>query len=309
MNRKRRQDKGISDDALRLFAYLDGELDVEERRAFESAVSDDPGLASDVTAFRRLFATLRSLEPLAPSSDFKVRVLGQICTVPSLWARLRGWFTGAWTPARVPNAILAHLEGELTPRQAGALTAFLSSDPEAARAAHEWKALVARLDQVPVLRPSEGFADRVMARLAHASAPAKAPVMASLRRRLAGLWPRRRERLAALSGVAFGPTAVVVATSYMILSNPLVTPSNLLSFVWAKGAGLASGLGESAFGGVLESGTLGGAYQLIRSVSLSGPAVALGLTAFAALTLLSGWILYRNLIKVTPPMDRHYVAA
>ena len=306
--RKHRQMTEPDDRVLRLFAYLDGELDREARKALEAELAGSSALSGELARCRALYAALDGLQGFAPSPDFKARVMAAISAPAPLWIRARDWLFGA--PGATgfgPNPFAATHESGLTARQARALAAFVASDPEAGVAAREWRSLMDRLDSVPHLAPSQGFGDRVMARLAAETVAQAEPSRVTLAQRLNRLWPRRRERLAAISGVAFGPTAVVAATAYMILSNPLVTPSNLLSFLWAKGSTVVVSLAETLFGGALESGAVGGVYAFLTGIPLSGATLALGLAAFGGLTALSGWILYRNVIKVTS-MDRHYAA-
>ncbi|MDH3222785.1 MAG: hypothetical protein OEO23_03645 [Gemmatimonadota bacterium] len=311
MIRKRPQSRArLSEETLELFSYLDGELATEARRAFEHRLRAEPALESILGEWKGLFDAVHALEDFAPSPDFKVRVMAVLSAEPSVWQRGRDWLLG-WGRSHHPamNPFVAAHEGQLSPRQSRALAAYVSQQPEARAAARAWAALLGHLDAVPRLAPGAGFSDRVMAQLQVRGVELRQPSLVD--RLVARLWPGRRERLAAISGVAVGPTAVVGATAYMILSNPLVTPANLLAFLWAKGSAFAGSLTEAAVGVVgdtLEGGAVGWAWSLFEGFALSGPLLAAGLVAFGALTALSSWILYRNVIKVTP-MEAPYVTA
>ncbi len=171
----------------------------------------------------------------------------------------------------------------------------------------QWRRMFRRLSETPELAPSEGFANRVMARVP-TQQPAVAPSrVRSLAARVATLLPRRRERLAAVSGVAVGPTAVLGALAYMVFSNPLTTPSTVLSYVWAKAMAALSLTTQALLGGALESAALRTAYGFFEVFTGSGALVAGSLIAFAGMTMVAGWVLYRYLIKI-PSMDQRYAS-
>ncbi len=308
MIRKRPQSRArLSEEILELFSYLDGELAAEARGTFEQRLRAEPALASSLKDWKGLFDAVHTLEDFAPSPDFKVRVMAVLSSEPSLWQRGRDWLLG-WGLSNRPatNPFVAAHEGQLSPRQSRALAAYVAQQPEARAAARSWAALLGQLDAVPRMAPGAGFSERVMAQLQVRGVELRQPSFVD--RLVTRLWPGRRERLAAISGVAVGPTAVVGATAYMILSNPLVTPGNLLAFLWAKGSDIAGSLGEAVVGSAFESGAVGMAWSLFEGFALSGPLLAAGLVAFGGLTALSSWILYRNVIKVTS-MEAPYVTA
>ena len=308
MIRKRNQFRErLGAQTLELFSYLDGEMAGEALASFEARLQDDPRLGAEHAEWKGLFEALRALEAYAPSPDFQVRVMAVLSAEPSLLERSIGWLLGR-NPAREreTNPFVAAHEGQLARRHARALAAYVAKDPDARAAAGAWSSLLERLDGLPRLAPSHGFADGVMARLEATGVQMRKPSLAA--RLAARLWPGRRERLAALGGVAVGPTAVVGATAYMILSNPLATPTNLLSFVWAKATALVSAVGEAAIGNAFETGAVGTAWSLLEGLASSGPVLAAAALSFGALTVLSSWILYRNVIKVTP-MEAPYVPA
>lgn len=286
----------------RIFRYLDGEFRAGEAVEFERKIAADAVLAAEVRSFRGVLAALDQLAGFAPSPDFKVRVLAALHAGRSWRARLRAWIGGG-SFAIVPNALAALLDESLSTRQAKALSAFVARDPEAAGALAVWKRLYDQLDRLPVHQPAAGFQDRVMARV-----PAAAPVRSAsssdigLLHRIRRLWPRPADRLAAASGIAFGPTTAVLATAYMLFSNnPLVTASNVVSFLWTKSASALSGLLEGGLGS-----TAGTMFGYLDGLAPQGAAIAVSAVLFACLTLASAWILYRNIIRV-PASERRYV--
>ena len=286
--------------ARRLFSYLDGELRPDERIRFKREIERDPVLQAEVHACRSLFAAIRSMEPHAPARDLKVRVIASLQMRPAALSRLWSWLTGGsgWSVANVFDDL--H-DGILSARQARALKSLVSRDPEAAAALDDWGRLHRELGRLAVLAPADGFDERVMARVRVRDGKRS---RAGLRRILAGLWPRRQERLAAASGVAFGPTAAVVATGYMLFANnPLLTLSSLAEFFRSR---VVAALPD-AFTGTFNTGA--GVLSEVVSASLAGvgtaPALVGGFVLLAGLTALSGWILYRNVARTTELERRH----
>ena len=285
-----------------MFSYLDGELGAGERAAFEDEISRDPGLAAEVQAFRSLMTTLDELADFSPSPDFKARVIASLRTRASARARLWSWLASSVYPT-VPNVFAALLDEGLSVRQARTLSAFVARDPDAAAALASWKHLYEQLDGLPAFVPADGFGERVMARVAASRAPVRS--RAPLASRIRGWLPRRRERLAAASGIAFGPTAAFAVTAYMVFSNPLVTASNVASFAWGKGTAALSGLGQALFGSAATSPATGRVFGLLDGVAAPAPSVAAVLLLLGGLTLVSAWILYKNVVKVSALEGRH----
>ena len=278
--------------ATRLFAYLDGELSPADRAAFQAEAAADPSLQAELRVFRSIFASMKDLESPAPPSDLEVTVIAALQTRPTPLHRLWNWFAGSLhgPPASPFDAIL---DGRLTTRQAAALSSLAARDAEAARVLAGWRRLGRELLRLPEFAPSDGFADRVMARVRLPEAP---PSRAGALVRLRSLLPRRQERLAAASGIAFGPTAAVAGMAYLLFANnPLVTLGNLGSFLWNKGQdaflGVSQGLIDAGVGIPAAPGGFAG--------MVSAPAIAASLLLVGGLTLASAWILYRNIFRTT----------
>ena len=285
----------------RMFSYLDGELGPAEQALFERETAADPVSSARTEAFRSLLSTLDELAAFAPSHDFAVRVMAALQARRSLWTRMFAWLDGNAVPA-APNVLANLLDEGLSRGQARTLSAFLARDPEAAAALVSWRRLCHRLDHLAGFAPSADFADRVMANVK--AAPASVRRRGTLTDRLRALWPRRGNRLAAASGIAFGPTALAGVTAYMLVSgNPLVTASNVASFVWTKLSTAMSGLVEAAF-----SGPSGSAFGILDVLAAPPPVLVAGLVLFGGLTLVSGWVLYKNVVKVSELKSRYVPA-
>lgn len=309
----------------RMLSYLDGRLSTGERDAYEAKLAADPAQAREVESHRALVATLDEMATYVPSSDFRVRVLAFLNTPESWWTRLRRRLVG--TPPPMSNVFAAFLDEGLAPRQARALAAFVARDPEAAAALAGWERLFGELGTLPGFDPSEGFADRVMARVGvrRQHQVARPEVARAGGRRLADIvglpaagrywevatawidarWPTPRDRFAVTSGMAVGPVAVFFVTLHMLSGNPLLTTSNVASFLRTRVGGAASQLADAVSGNSTANYALGRVSGLLDTWTLSGPTLAAGLILFGALTLLSAWILYRNVVKLSRSENRY----
>lgn len=311
--------------AERMFSYLEGKLSAVERDAYEAELAADPARAREVEGQRALLATLDEMAAYAPSGDFRVRVLASLNTPEPWWTRLRRRFVG--TPQPVSNVFAALLDEGLTARQARALTAFAARDAEAAAALEGWKRLFGELGSLPGFEPSEGFADRVMARVRvleeqRAARPEAARpggnrlfgfpnLPAPTRYRelaaawIAARWPTPQDRFAVTSGVAVGPVAAFLVTLHMLSSHPLLTTSNVASFLRTRVGGAVSQLEHAVSGHPLANSAMGQVSVIMDTWDLSSSTLATGLIVFGALTLISAWVLYRNVVKVPQSESRH----
>lgn len=289
MKRNRSTTDTLDPRATRLFAYLDGELSPAHRAAFEAEVAADPALRSELRVFRSIFASMKHMESHSPPPDLEVSVIAALQTRPTPLHRLWNWFAGS-LHAPPPGPFDAILDGRLTTRQAATLSSLAARDAEAARVLAGWRRLGRELSRLPEFAPAAGFADRVMARV---RVPEPSRSRAGALARLRGLWPRRQERLAAASGIAFGPTAAVAGMAYLLFANnPLVTLSNLGSFLWNRGqeAFLAVTQGLIDAGSGIPAASAGGFAGMV-----SAPAILASLVIVGGLMLASAWILYRNI--------------
>ena len=309
----------------RMFSYLDDKLSAVERDAYEAELAADPERASEVEGQRALLDTLDEMAAYAPSNDFRVRVLASLNAPESWWERL--WRRVGGAPRPLPNVFAAFLDEGLTARQARALTEFVARDAEAADALKGWKRLFGALESLPGFQPAEGFADGVMARLGAIEeqraeqlkvAPARRrrwPVIGVLPAAVRGWelaaawidarWPTPRDRFAATSGMAVGPVAAFLVTLHMLSGNPLLTTANVANFVRTRVGGAVSRLGDIVSGHPLANSAMGRVSGLMDTWTLTSTALVTGLIVCGALTLLSAWILYRNVVKVPQSDSRH----
>ncbi len=276
--------------AARLFAYLDGEMSPTERTAFEAEAAANPALGAQVRAFRSIFASIEGMRRPSPPPDLEAGVIAALQTRPAPLRRLWHWLAGSLHEPP-PGPFNAMLDGRLAARHAAALSALAARDAKAAQAIDGWRRLGRELSRLPHLSPSNGFADRVMAqvRLPEPVASRRGRLLRPL-----GLWPRRQERLAAVSGIAFGPTATVAGVAYLLfLNHPLVTLSNLGAFLVDRGMDALLGISQGLFDlGLAFPSAPGGLAPTVFP-----PAILGGLLLVGGLTLASAWILHRNVFR------------
>ena len=299
-----------------LASYLDDELDPTARTDFESRAARDPALARELRGHRAVQAALEGLardpDPSAiPPRGFAAGVLIALHARPNWIERLRDWL--ARDPAASDSAFDALLDNRLSRRQTRILQSLAERDPAVAQALRRWRLVRSELAGLPVLAPSERLAGQVMAQVRRAEA-AEAPTALGGRaqesgRRMSRLaltgWLRtirsnRRERLAAASGIAFGPAATMAGTLYLVFSNhPQLTLPGLASFAWSRAseavAAVGAGLREPVWN--LASTSMAARSDLAAVLPLGVGA----LLALAGLMAASLWILYRN---VAPHRER-----
>ena len=118
-------------------------------------------------------------------------------------------------------------------------------------------------------------------------------------------WPTPRERFALTSGMAVGPVAAFLVTLHMLSDYPLLTASNVASFMQARAGATLARLSDAIFAGPPANPALGRIGGILEGWVPSGSAMSAGLAVFGVLTLTSAWVLYRNVIKVSRSQNRN----
>ena len=301
--------------AERIQAFLDGALGTEERREVERHAASCTGCQADLDGWQLLYAELGGLPELRPSEGFGRRVLAGIESSAALQpegsrepepakARRFGWFgyRGATKPRHIgPERLQDYAEGVLTARKTARIEAHLGSCRACRTDAEAWGELIRRIEVLPELAPSAGFAGRVMAGIRTGRSVSRPRRAAS--RGLAGVpawalhpFPSRQQTAwAALSGVAVTPIAITALLCYAVFSNPAVTPGYLASFLWWNVRSGLSGAADLMAEALFESGWVSEAYLIFSALAGQPVAAAIGAACLTGATSLSGWVLYRNL--------------
>jgi anti-sigma factor RsiW len=185
-----------------LQALLDGELSDEAGRAALDHVHSCSRCASELESWRVLFQDLDHLPAASPSPGFAARVMQEVAPQPTA---LGGHLAA--------DVLQDFADGVLPTARAARVQAHLDDCAACARAADAWGALVANLGTLPVLEPSRGFADRVMAGVA---LPERLSLAARVRDTVAGWIPSRTRHpsSATLQDLADGALAARAAARW-----------------------------------------------------------------------------------------------
>ena len=312
MSRSDRHVDHLSDE--RIQDWLDGRLAASETGRIEEHLDHCPRCRAEVEGWQAMMGELAGLEEIAPPAGFSGRVLDAMAArtaapAPApLAARVGAWLRGLRAdplahPA--PELLQDFVDGALARRRAGAIRGHLSGCATCRAEAQRWAALADGLAALPRLAPSAGFAHAVMREVRLAPTPAR-PALRRLLDRVRALQPGapsravgRRRAWAAAAGVAFTPVVTVGLIAHTVFSHPLATAGNLAAFAWLKGTALVAAAGGGLATGLIESASVFRAWSAMETLS---PATAgAALLAVCAMTMASGWVLYRNVI--TPAVE------
>ena len=309
-------------DAPAIQALLEGELPTEELEAFEEHVASCAGCRSEVEAWRLLFSELGQMASLAPASEFVDGVMSRVdipapqavrdvpqkahsWTLVPWAARVRGWVARSTVGQHVSDTRLQDLADRALPAHAAARASeHLAACETCESSLFGWRAVMTALRSLPALAPSEGFADRVMARVrlrAATAARSRAGVLAWGR----ALRPRGARGWALVGGAVAAPSVLVGAVAYFVMAHPLLTAEYLLSYVWWRTSEALTALGVGIFDGLLETVTVFRTYAFVDLLATSPAALAAAATAFTILWAGALWVLYRNLLSAPEAVLRH----
>jgi anti-sigma factor RsiW len=292
--------------------FLDGEVSPREAARVQEHTASCARCRSELEAWKSLFSGLGTLSEVAPSPAFRDRVLEAIPREQPgrepLRIRIARWLGHAVgrrsaAPAAAqlhptPEGLQDFLEGLLPRPEALGVEAHLHGCRDCRREAESWRKVMSRLGALPPLAPEPEFSERVMAhvRVQLALVSGKPTLAERIQLLLGSITPRTRRRVAALAGAGVTPAALLGLLAYAVFSHPLVTPGNLLSFVWLQGSDRVADVGSSALQRTTESEVLFRAYQALEVVLASPGTAALAATGLAALTITAVWVLYRNVL-------------
>jgi anti-sigma factor RsiW len=291
-------------DALRMQAYLDGELPAGEVAGVRSHLDACPRCRSEAEAWTTLFGDLAELPSLEPSPAFRERIMASVEGAAPARRGVRslvGRRSRAGSERHVPSGRLQDvLEGTLAARSAARVEDHLAGCAVCRSELAAFRELGIALSSLPRHAPSPGFAEGVMAglRVEQMARVAMSPTsrldraLAAARRWGRSLVPSSGQGWAAALGLAMGPAVVVAVVVQAIFAHPLVTPSNLASFLVLQLQELASGaaalLTRPAVAAVVDA-----LSPLVQSPALLAALV----TGLSGLTVAAAWTLYRTVFS------------
>jgi hypothetical protein len=223
----------------------------------------------------------------------------------------------------------AFVEGVLEAGDRVIIESHILACADCQSAVEEWRALFAALDGLPHFEPATGFADRVIARLdldpatgrARSTVKAgpagwswqgvQAAVAAHAGRAgaaVAGLMPKTTFGWAMATAFISLPFVIGAAIIGWLISRSYITPGSLWLYASTQAADGLRALGEAAVAMALQTYTagwlVGQGASLLETVGATG--VGAVLVAAGVATVLSVWVLYRNLFR-TPTRETNYV--
>ncbi len=197
----------------------------------------------------------------------------------------------------------AFCEGTLPDRERPGLESHLVGCPRCQSEVDDWRALFTALASLPHLAPAPGFASRVMA---HVRIPRPWHEQAgALVRRLV---PRTTPGWAFAVAILAIPALLATSLAFWLLSRDYLSAAGLWAFALDSFLATVGQWLAAAVGLVLQTDIMA---WVVRSATAFLDAAGLrGLGTVAAgaalLTLLSVWVLYRNLVR-TPTRGSSYV--
>lgn len=207
-----------------------------------------------------------------------------------------------------PAKLEALADGSLPAADRATVASHVEACASCAAEVDGFRQLFAALAGLPRLAPSAGFADRVMANVRVAPAPATAPDRTPLGERLRALVPGRRLRWTLAAAFTGLPAVTVASALAWLVTHPNLSAQALWIFA-TQSIGAAVGSAASWTWEVIAATRPAGWVAAFgRSLVAIDPGqLGVAAAAFAALTLACAWVLYSNLIR-TPTRERHHVS-
>lgn len=213
----------------------------------------------------------------------------------------------------------AFVEGLLDPGERVVVESHVVGCPRCEAQVDEWRALFAALSGLPQFEPAPGFAERVMSGVrvapkanrrrtwqrARGWAAGQASAVGTA---VAGVLPKSTFGWAVATAFLALPILVGGAFMAWLLSRSYLTPETLWAYVSSRAVEGVQSLGTTALTAALQTDVI--AWLVMRGGELLESAGAAGvgavLATVSAATMLSIWVLYRNLIR-TPTRETNYV--
>lgn len=168
--------------------------------------------------------------------------------------------------------------------------------------------LFAALGELPHVAPRAGFADRVMAHVRVAKAPAATPAQAPLADRLRALLPGRRLGWSLAAAFAGFPAVATAAALAWVATQPNVTAQALWIYASQQVALAASVAWTWTVETAAATRLAGWAAAAGRGLAAVDPGqLGVAAAALGVLMAISAVVLYKNLIR-TPTRERHHVS-
>lgn len=193
----------------------------------------------------------------------------------------------------------ALVEGALDPAEQAVVESHVRSCPRCQTEIEEWRALFAAFSGLPVYEPAAGFANRVMA-----GVRIRVPWPARLAAFVSNLLPETTKGWALAAAILALPVLGMGGAFAWLLRQPWATPQGLLFLIETQTFALVQAGWAWLIDRLATSPLAGYATQLVAADIRGLGVVAL---VFSIMTLVSLWILWKNLIR-TPSRKMNYVS-
>lgn len=203
----------------------------------------------------------------------------------------------------------AYADGTIAESDRVVVASHLQACVLCAGAVEEWRSLFGTLAALPRLAPRPGFSDRVMARVQVRALPVWAPWLAQAQLLAERLAPKTSAGWALAAAMLALPILVGGGAIAWLLSHDYVTADGLRALLTERATSSLQTLGASALSSLMQTQLASWIVQQAGTIVANAGLRGLGLLAAlcAALTLLSIYVLYRNLFR-TPTRESNYVS-
>lgn len=211
------------------------------------------------------------------------------------------------------EALEALAEGTLGGGDRAVVESHVLGCAECQTAVEEWRSLFAALEGLPRLAPSTGFADRVMLRV---RLPGQVPAwraqalaqVAAASQRVGSWMPHTTRGWAMAVALLALPALLAAGLVTWLLTRSYLTADTLWTAALETVTHGAQRVGESLVQGVVQTDVMtwlvANLGEFLATAGMRG--IGAAVAAVGALSMLSIYVLYRNLIR-TPTRESHYV--
>ena len=201
----------------------------------------------------------------------------------------------------------AFVEGTLENGDRVVLESHLLSCQACQVQVEEWRALFAALATLPQFEPSIGFANRVMAQVRVAPRAAWQEWAARANALVARVAPKTNYGWSLAVALLALPILLGGGAIAWLVSNSYVSPEMVLGFTRESMVEGLQGIGSTVIGSIMQTDIAAWVVANVGAVIGTAGATGIGaiLAGAGATTVLSIWVLYRNLFR-SPSRESDY---
>jgi anti-sigma factor RsiW len=201
----------------------------------------------------------------------------------------------------------AFVEGTLQEGDRVVLKSHLLSCPACQTQVEEWRALFAALAALPQFAPSIGFANRVMAHVRVAPRAAWQEWAERANALVTRVAPKTNYGWSLAAALLALPIILGGSAIAWLVSKSYVSPDALMGFTRESLVEGLQGIGSTVIAAIMQTDLAAWVVANVGAVISTAGVTGLGaiLAGAGAMTVLSTWVLYRNLFR-SPPRESDY---